>query len=177
MIITELNEISQAFTIRREPYQDPRGVFCEVFRACDINKKVIQRNVSVSKKNVLRGMHSMVYKSQGKIVTCLYGKIHDVIFDARPMSPTFRRGYALELSGEKMNSVYCPPGCLHGFLVLSDVAVVEYDCTTYFEPRFDGGVKWNSPEIRKFFPQNINPVLSSKDDKLGSLDEFLRHKR
>jgi dTDP-4-dehydrorhamnose 3,5-epimerase len=173
----EINEIINAYMIRRtEPHRDARGFFSEVYRACDIEGKFVQRNVSASKKNVLRGMHSLWSKPQGKLITCLYGKIWDVIYDARPRSPTFGRGYALELSHDKMNSLFAPPGCLHGFLVLSDLAIVEYDCTSYFEPRYDGGVKWSDPQIKKFFPQGISPVLSSKDEKLGSLSEFIRLK-
>lgn len=171
---SELSDIAGCYTIQRDPYKDHRGYFCELYRACDIPGKWIQRNVSISKKNVLRGMHSMTYKGQGKLITCLYGKILDVVYDARPKSPTFRRGIALELEHEKMDSLFAPPGCLHGFLVLSDMAVVEYDCTSYFEPRYDGGVLWSDPEIKRFFPKNLTPVLSFKDEKLGSLSEFIR---
>lgn len=171
---SELSDIAGCYTIHRDPYKDHRGYFCELYRACDIPGKWIQRNVSISKKNVLRGMHSMTYKGQGKLITCLYGKILDVVYDARPKSPTFRRGIALELEHEKMDSLFAPPGCLHGFLVLSDMAVVEYDCTSYFEPRYDGGVLWSDPEIKRFFPKNLTPVLSFKDEKLGSLSEFIR---
>jgi len=172
----EISDIANAFTVKRTPHKDPRGYFCEVYRACDIKGKWVQRNVSISKKNVLRGMHSMTYKGQGKLITCLYGTILDVIFDARPLSPTFKRGVALELSHEKMNSIFAPPGCLHGFLVLSDMAVVEYDCTSYFDERYDGGVRWDDLEIKKYFPRGLNPVLSLKDEKLGSLSEFVRRK-
>jgi dTDP-4-dehydrorhamnose 3,5-epimerase len=170
----DFKEIAGSYLIKREPYKDHRGFFCEVYRACDIKGKWNQRNVSVSKKNVLRGMHSMTYKGQGKLVTCLYGKVLDVIFDARPMSPTFKRGVALELTHEKMESIFAPPGCLHGFLVLSDIAVVEYDCTSYYEPRLDGGVRWDDPEIKRFFPKDLKPVLSLKDEKLGTLSEFIK---
>lgn len=118
----------------------------------------------------------MTRQPQGKLVTCVYGSVWDVVFDARPMSPTFMKGYAIELDHKKLNAIYVPPGCLHGFFTLSDIAVVEYDCTTYYQQKFDGGVKWTSSEIKKLFPPSINPVLSSKDDGLPSLQEFLRSK-
>ena len=169
--------ITGCYTLQREVYQDHRGHFSELFRSCDFEEKFVQRNVSLSKKNVLRGMHSMWSKPQGKLVSCLYGKVWDVVFDARLMSPTFMKGYAIELDYQKLNAIYVPPGCLHGFLTLSDVAVVEYDCTTYYQQKYDGGAKWDSLEIKKLFPPNINPVLSSKDEKLPTLTEFLRFKK
>ncbi|MGA1772387.1 MAG: dTDP-4-dehydrorhamnose 3,5-epimerase family protein [Flavobacteriaceae bacterium] len=174
---TEL-PIAQAYTITtRDVYEDGRGLFCEIWRKNDSTEKnFLQRNVSVSKKNVLRGMHSMTYKAQAKLVTCIYGQVLDVIVDARRLSPTFKCGYALTLDYKKMNSIYVPPGVLHGFLVLSEVAVVEYDCSNYFEKRYDGGARWDSPEIKKYFPKDLKPVLSSKDDKLPSFEEFVRQK-
>ena len=42
--------------------------------------------MSFSKKNVLRGLHLQINKSQAKIITVTHGKIFDVAVDLRKKS-------------------------------------------------------------------------------------------
>ena len=66
-------------------------------------------------------MHAQSGKScQGKLVQAVYGKIFDVITDARPDSDTFGVSDVFELDSERQNQLWVPRGFLHGFVVPSD---------------------------------------------------------
>lgn len=176
MKLTPVANIDGAFFIDRENlFRDERGNFMELHRDSWFDwllPKFVQRNQSYSLPSVLRGMHSQTKEPQGKLITVSKGQICDVIFDARKESPTFGQGFSIELSNFGL-SLYVPPGCLHGFYVLSNGAVVTYDCTTYYRPEYDGGVRWDDPNIRQLFPRFITPIVSAKDRKLPSLEKYL----
>lgn len=174
MKITTVANIEGAFILDRENlFRDERGNFQELHRdEWPYLPKFVQRNQSFSFYNVLRGMHTQSVAPQGKLITVSHGKIIDVIFDVRCDSPTFMQGFSMTLTnfGE---SLYVPPGCLHGFFVISQTALVQYDCTTYYNAINDGGVNWNDEKIRGLFPSGISPSISDKDRKLPTLDQYL----
>lgn len=146
-------------------FKDDRGTFFESWTKKDyknagINEEFLQDNVSVSKKNVLRGLHFQ--KNQGQLVTVTYGRIFDVVVDIRPYSKTHKKHFSIELSDENSLQLYMPPGFAHGFCVLSDMAIINYKCTQYYDPNWEGVVAWNDSEIGIEWPQ-INFKLSEKD--------------
>ena len=51
-----------------------------------IDIEFLQDNFSYSKKNVFRGMHLQINNPQGKFITCLCGKILDIVLDCNPKS-------------------------------------------------------------------------------------------
>lgn len=151
--------------IEPKVHTDARGSFYESWREKDyqevgIQERFVQDNFSISKKNVLRGMH---YQSnQGQLVTVVSGIIYDVVVDIRKESKTYKKFYAISLDGDKPQQLYMPPGFAHGFCVLSEIAVINYKCTQYYDPSCEGGLMWNDPEIGIPWPIE-NPIISSKD--------------
>ncbi len=105
-------------------YRDSRGAFFETY-----NQRVMaeaglpsswpQDNFSLSKKNVLRGIHYQVIQPQGKLVRVTHGAVLDVAVDLRRSSPTFAQHVAVELSGENGEMLWIPQGFGHAFLVLT----------------------------------------------------------
>lgn len=175
--IKEIPDVEGSKLIERNVFGDERGNFSELFRSDTPGlPNMVQQNQSFSFGGVLRGMHVQRDNPQGKLITCLYGTILDVIFDIRKGSPTFGQGLSITLD-MSLNSLYCPPGCLHGFLALSRYAVVHYSCTSFYDSETDGGVRWDSPEIRKLFPEDIIPIMSRKDQELPYLQEYLEKHR
>ena len=69
---------------------------------------------------------------------------------------------------------YIPEGFAHGFLVVSDEAVFNYKCTNLYAPEYDGGIRWNDPEVGIEWPlETIDEVLlSEKDGQLPFLREI-----
>ncbi len=115
-------------------YRDDRGAFTETFNLklmaeAGLPTTWVQDNFSVSKKNVLRGIHYQITQPQGKLVRVTHGAVLDVVVDLRRSSAKFGKHAAVELSGENGRMIWIPVGFGHAFLVLSDVAGFAYKIT------------------------------------------------
>ena len=67
-----------------EVFKDNRGSFREVYKKkFTKNKDLIFDCLSISKKNVLRGLHIQKKNPQAKFLTIIKGKIFDVAVDLR----------------------------------------------------------------------------------------------
>jgi dTDP-4-dehydrorhamnose 3,5-epimerase len=156
-------------------FSDDRGLFYESWRANDykeygIQDTFVQDNISISKKNVLRGLHFQ--KNQGQLVWVVFGKVFDVVVDIRPDSPTFKKYFSIELSGDNPKQLYMAPGFAHGFYVLSDTVIMNYKCTQYYNPQEEVGILWNDPALGIQWPGGT-PFISPKDQQLSNLDNVL----
>ena len=116
--------------------EDERGFFAEVFRKDlledFLNEKFnfCQSNLSRSKKGVLRGLHFQTYPfAQTKLVSVSKGEILDLIVDIRRESLTYGKGTQIILNDTNHYQLLVPKGFAHGFLVLSDIAEVQYKTT------------------------------------------------
>jgi len=122
-------------------------------------------------------MHFQTKHTQGKLVRCIYGKVLDVAVDLRSGSATFGKWESVILDGENKNMMYIPKGFAHGFLVVSEEAVFSYKCTDYYHPEYDGGIRWDDPDIGidwKMDEYGIGkPVLSGKDAALPYLRDLV----
>ena len=117
--------------IEPKVFQDPRGFFfqsysIDQYREAGIELPFVQDNHSRSVRGTLRGLHAQWRKPQGKLVRCLQGEIFDVAVDMRRGSPTLGEWVGVTLSAENFMQIYVPPGYLHGFVVVSETAEVEY---------------------------------------------------
>lgn len=118
-------------------FKDERGYFFESFSQREFNEKVmpvnfVQDNESMSSYGVMRGLHfqQMPY-TQSKLVRCVKGAVLDVAVDIRKGSPTYGQHVAVELTEENHLQFFIPRGFAHGFAVLSETAVFQYE-TQYF---------------------------------------------
>lgn len=170
--------IDGLFEIVPEIYKDSRGYFFESyneekFYSLGLKMKFVQDNKSFSKKNVLRGMHFQKKFPQGKLITCLSGKIFDVVIDIRKDSKTFGQFSYVILDSEKHNMFYIPEGFAHGFYVLSKTAEIEYKCSDYYHPEDENGIIWNDKELNICWPRTCkNPILSEKDKNYSSIEKI-----
>lgn len=132
----------------------------------------VQDNDSVSVHNVIRGLHYQGKEAPAdKFVRCAYGEIFDVAVDLRINSPTFSQWFGLALTDRNGRQIFIPSGFAHGFAVLSDVAVVEYKWTGYYDSLASKTIAWNDPEIGIAWPIE-SPLLSEKDQGGRSLKEY-----
>ena len=152
--------------IKTEIYNDKRGFLKEVYKQ-EITKKenFIFDLMSVSKKNVLRGLHMQTKKMQAKIITVTYGKIYDVAVDLRPKSKTFGKYIGLKITHKDNFSFYIPAGFAHGFVCLSKTCTVYYRVSNYRNAKSEKTLAWNDKTINIKWPVK-NPILSNKD-KVG----------
>jgi len=178
-LILKFNPTSIPGVVLIDPdvHQDARGFFLESyqkekFRAGGINAEFVQDNHSQSLKGILRGLHIQLEQIQAKLVRVTKGEIFDVLVDCRRGSPAFRKWEGFYLSADNFKQVYVPPGLLHGFCVMSDVAEVEYKCSNYYHPQSEITVMWNDPNLGIEWPIP-NPVLSKKDQNGFKLNDVI----
>ncbi|HEX7355456.1 MAG TPA: dTDP-4-dehydrorhamnose 3,5-epimerase family protein [Mycobacteriales bacterium] len=167
-----------AFTVSPVLRGDDRGHFAETFRADVFEKQtghplhVAQVNTSVSRRGVIRGVHyALVPPGQAKYVSCLAGRLLDVVIDIRVGSPTFGRSAAVELDAETHNAVYIPEGLGHAFVALSEWATVNYLCSTPYNPDREFGVHPLDPALDLPFGAIDRPILSDRDAAAPTLAE------
>ena len=167
--------IEGLFEIQTKVRGDNRGSFIktfhiDAFKELNLETDFIERYHSTSVKNVLRGMHFQTPPADHvKLVYCAEGKVLDVVVDLRKNSSTFGKHQKFNLDAEKGNMIYIPKGLAHGFLTLSDKAVMFYNQTTVYSLENDKGVLWSSCEI----DWNCTaPILSERDKKHPALADF-----
>lgn len=154
-------------------YRDNRGAFQETWNLLTMQEAGlpttwVQDNFSVSKKNVLRGIHYQTTQPQGKLVRVAYGAVLDVAVDLRRGSPAFGKHVAVELSEENGAMLWIPPGFGHGFLALADVGF-SYKVTDYYSPTGERTIRWNDPDLAVPWPVEANSVIVSDKDAQGKL--------
>ena len=155
-------------------YHDTRGAFQETWNQramteAGLPSDWVQDNFSISKKNVLRGIHYQVNKPQGKLVRVAYGAVLDVAVDIRRSSPTFGKHAAFELTAESGDMLWIPPGFGHAFLALTDQVGFCYKVTDYYSPAGERTILWNDPQIGIAWPIDLESVIISEKDRGGKL--------
>ncbi|MDR2392482.1 MAG: dTDP-4-dehydrorhamnose 3,5-epimerase [Planctomycetota bacterium] len=170
--------IPDLLLLQPDVFGDKRGFFFETYRRNEfadfgITADFIQDNHSGSIKNVLRGLHYQLARSQAKLVRVVRGEVYDVAADIRRDSPWFGKYCGVILSGTNRRVLYIPEGFAHGFFVLSDTAEFAYKCSDYYSPNDERGILWNDPGlgIEWPVPPGVQPILSSKDAAYGTLAE------
>lgn len=154
---------------------DERGWFLKTFhepsfQALGLETAWKESFVTRSAKGVLRGLHFQSPPHQhAKLVTCLSGRVLDVVLDLRAASPAFGRCDAVELCGDRGEAVYVAPGCAHGFLALEDDTLLQYQVSSPHAPDHDHGILWSS--IPFTWPV-ADPMLSDRDRAFPPLAGF-----
>ena len=155
-------------------YYDNRGFFKEIYKKKFLkNKEFIFHSLSVSKKNVIRGLHLQMKNPQAKFLTIIKGKIFDVLVDLRKNSKTFGKYFSIILSSKSFSSIYIPEGFAHGFCGLDDENIVYYGCTKYRKKNYEVGLMWDDKNLKIKWPIK-KPILSKKDSQNISFNEFCK---
>jgi len=173
--------IKNLLLIETEVFADSRGSFQETFRQdafsqAGIPMDLVQDNQSCSIRNVLRGLHFQRKKPQGKLVRVVFGEIYDVAVDLRKDSDTYGQWHGVRLSQENHRQLYLPSQFAHGFLTLSQEAIVLYSCTDYYDGQDQGGICWNDPTLNIQWPlAGEMPILSDKDLQNQTFVEYQKN--
>jgi len=161
-------------------FKDKRGYFMESYNQKNINKlfgniHFVQDNESESSRGVLRGLHFQKPPfAQAKLVRCLKGEILDVALDLRKKSRTYGLFETTLLSDKNKNQLFIPKGFAHGFIVLSESAIVSYKVDNYYDPNYESGVLWNDKDLNIDWKIKADEViLSEKDKNLSPLAKII----
>lgn len=165
--------ITGCFTLKPTLFTDHRGYFFESYNKEVFNEiaqmqvEFVQDNQSFSTKGVLRGLHfqSGAYQ-QAKLVRVLMGTVLDVVVDLRKDSVTFGDHFKVILSHENQKQIFIPKGFAHGFVVLSDTALISYKADAYYNPKSESGILYNDPKLEIDWQIADNEIVVSEKDKL-----------
>jgi dTDP-4-dehydrorhamnose 3,5-epimerase len=163
-------------------HHDERGFFLERFNTerfwdHDLPTHFCQDNHSRSAPGVLRGLHYQTSPAQGKLIGVARGEIWDVAVDLRPDSPTFGKSLGVRLSAERGQMQWVPAGFAHGFCVLgNEPADVYYKVDAPYNPRAEGGIRWNDPDLDIDWPI-ASPIVSERDSGLESFAAYKAARR
>jgi dTDP-4-dehydrorhamnose 3,5-epimerase/CDP-3, 6-dideoxy-D-glycero-D-glycero-4-hexulose-5-epimerase len=167
--------LQDALLIRLPAFNDNRGIFIKTFQEhffkdANINFQLKESYFSLSKKDVIRGMHFQTPPHHhSKIVFCPSGSILDVLVDLRKDSATYGQYYSTILSEENHMAYYIPEGFAHGFKALTDNAMTYYLVSSEHSKDHDAGIRYDS------FGMDWNcdrPILSDRDLSFDSLKNF-----
>lgn len=170
----QTTDLPDVLLITPRKFSDTRGAFWETWNERLLGEAGLptdwkQDNVSVSLKNVVRGIHYQITQPQGKLVRAAYGAVYDVAVDLRRSSATFGKHVGFELSEENGAMLWIPPGFGHGFAVLSDKAGFAYKVTDYYSPAGERTILWNDSALGIPWPVAAADAIVSAKDQQGSL--------
>ena len=146
-------------------FEDNRGKLIFPIKNDELLNNIRECTVSINKKNVFRGLH---INNFDKLVTCIQGKILDIIVDFNPDSIEYLipKFYILEPETE-LYQVFVHKNHAHGFYVLEENSVLIYHFNGTFTNDQTRHIHYLDPyiNISKNIPVKIeNPVLSEKDN-------------
>lgn len=158
------------FEAETESRGDHRGRLTRLFCANELDeahggRPIVQINHSLTHAvGAIRGLHFQKQPAaEGKWIRCLTGRVFDVAVDLRARSPSFLRWQAVELSAQRMNAVFIPEGCAHGFQVLEPDSELLYLHTAFYTPALEGGLRFDDPRLAIAWP--LPPADISDRDK------------
>jgi len=168
------------YEITVSPITDHRGSFTrmydgQIFREMGLAWEWVQENHSFSRhKGTVRGLHLQFGAyAETKLIRVSKGAIMDVFVDLREGSPTFGEWDSMLLTEENHKMVYIPRGFAHGFCTLVDNCEVVYKVDNFYSPEHEGGILWRDETLRIHWPI-VHPVISEKDQKLPTLEQFIQ---
>ena len=172
--------INGVFVFLSQSFADRRGSFHNAFRAQEPafakawgDRGIAQVNISRTEKpGAIRGLHVQVPPhSEAKLISCLRGRVWDVVVDLRPDSATYGHWHAVELSSECVNALLIPEGCAHGFQVLEPDSELLYLHSGAWVPEAETGVRFDDPQLA--IPWPLMPQgLSERDLSLPLLESL-----
>ena len=169
--------IPDVHVVRFARFADERGYFTETFRRSVVESHegaaflrgldFVQMNESVSRPDVVRGLHFQWNPYMGKLVRTISGRMVDLVLDIRLGSPTFGKLLAHDMpahaSSDSTEWIWVPPGFAHGFLVLSEEAEVIYKTSDYYAPQEERTLLWSDPVLGIRWPLQGEPILAERD--------------
>lgn len=155
--------------VQRLPLVDARGFLARLFCAEELSAfgwdgPVSQINHTLTRETgTVRGMHYQhPPHAETKLVSCLAGRVWDVVVDLRPQSPTYLQWHAEELSADNHAALLIPRGFAHGFQTLSPDVELLYLHTQAHTPQAEAGLNPLDPKLGITWPLSVGN-LSDRD--------------
>ena len=151
---------------KNSTFKDHRGNYWTSWKKGSHNNIIFNHDkFSLSKKNVLRGLHGD--KKTWKLVSCPYGKFLLVIVNYIKDSKDYLKSKSLILSQENGVQVLIPPNYANGHLCLTNKCLFHYKLSyrgKYIDAKEQFSLRWNDPKL-KIKWKIKKPILSKRDKK------------
>lgn len=140
--------------VKVSPYTlwpDDRGYFLEVIRvgnglAAHFDPATTQVSAALSYPGTIKAFH--YHLEQTDFWVPAMGMFQVALVDLRKDSPSFGRKNTLYVGGLRPWQVLIPPGVGHGYKVIgADAAMLVYVTNRVYNPKDEGRIAYNQPEI------------------------------
>jgi dTDP-4-dehydrorhamnose 3,5-epimerase len=176
-MLIKKNRFKKVLIINQIKLKDFRGHFREVFLKRFLKKKnFLFHYYTVSKKNVIRGLHFQEKFQQEKYIYVSKGKVLDIIVDLRKGSKTYGKHFSIILSEKNCKALFIPEGFAHGYYCFNNGTILNYVLTNYYKPKFENGIIWNDNDLKIKWPTR-DPIISKKDKTLNTFKYFKKVKK
>jgi len=149
---------------KNSSFKDNRGYYWTSWKKGIIKNVIFNHDkFSLSKKNVLRGLHGD--KKMWKLVSCVYGKFFIAVVDLNKNSKSYLKWKTWILSQKNNIQLLIPPNYANGHYCLSDYCLFHYKLSYkyfYTGHRQQFSIRWNDPKIDIKWPCK-KPILSMRD--------------
>lgn len=165
-MIFKKTKLNGVIKIKLNPFKDLRGKYLEIFNNSlfkKINKKIefIQDDISISKKNVLRGIHGD-YKTW-KLITCLEGQFTLLVVNNNKDHSQYKKFQFFNLSDQNNIQILVPPGFGNAHYVKSKKAIFHYKQTSLYNRKSQFTIKWNDINYKFNWKFKNKPITSKRD--------------
>jgi len=167
-------KLIDVYIIEPEPFEDNRGAlrrhYCKKeFKENGLMNKIKQTNISENiKSNTLRGFH---YQNEpfgeDKVISCVKGRIFDIVVDLRKKSKTYLEWQSFEISEENRRALYVPKGCANAYLTQQDNTWILYYHSEFYSPGNEGGIRYDDPFFKFDWP-NKPKIISNRDSQFSN---------
>lgn len=157
----EETNLKGVYKIKIEKFTDDRGYILNLFE----NKKThfYQDKLTVSKKNVLRGLHCDSIND--KLIFCIKGKFKLVVVNYDINHEQYLQKIHFDMEEKSDYAVFVPRNFLNGHYCLEDNTFFYYKWSSgYITPEKQITISWNSPSLSIDWGLiEKNPHLSERD--------------
>ena len=162
----EKTSLEGVLLVKPDVFEDFRGQYVQTYaesqyRDLGIGTKFVEDDISVSRRNVLRGIHGD--GKTWKLVSCLHGSFYLVVVNCDETSQYFGKWVSFTLSDRNRHQVLIPPHHGNGHLVLTDWAVFHYKQSEDYDPSRQFTYRWDDPRLKIWWPIK-SPVVSRRDE-------------
>lgn len=158
--------------IKLNIFNDERGKYIKLFskeklKTLGIENEFVDDNYLISKKGSIRGLHCQIKNPEAKLLSCIEGKILDIVVDLRETSETYKQFFTFELDSKENKILYIPEGFAHGFLSLEDSKVIYKSSNYYFaEDQYGISIFSEKLKIKEILKKyKIEEILITEKDK------------
>jgi dTDP-4-dehydrorhamnose 3,5-epimerase len=162
----EKTKLSQVLKITPATiFNDFRGTYLETYNKPlytenGIAINFIQDDISISKQNVLRGIHGD--NKTWKLVSCLSGKFFLVVVNWDSNSSEYQKWISFEMDASNPYQILIPPKFGNGHLITSKEAIFHYKQSTLYDRESQFTIYWNDIKLNIPWPIK-NPIISKRD--------------